>query len=682
MSLELLVPLGLLGLLSILALIIIYIIRPNYQVRYIPSTYVWILSLKYRRKRIPTSRIRNILIFLCQLLAFAAIACILAMPAIVHYNKTNKTDVIAIIDSSASMYTQSEGETRFERAVQDVISLARDTYLKNGYVSVIVADDEPYYLAREIPHQNSALVYDALNDLLSDPTACYYGTADIEGAITLCEEVLLDNPSAEIQLFTDTTYLYVPEGVTVVNVSESDEWNAGILTATATVEDIYQTLTVQVASFGRSIDLVVEVEVYGANASDSSQVGTRISLSRQVSCNADVVYTVVFKYFSSTEGEGDAENTIYYPLGITERFQSFQSIHVDIVTAGGRIEDSLNADNSFDIYGGQKEVLRVQYASSRKLPGGTFDKENPGLNRFVNGALGMVKNAMRDRWDILITEVSPGKQPALEGFDLYIFEHDMPDELPTDGVIFLLDPTAGWAGAGVEVIEVQDMNRLSVYLSENIEQAAHPVLNNPNGYKVVADYITVSRYKVLHLDREGEYDILMTCDTDPVLLTKKNGKEQVAIMSFSVHYSNLPKLLEMPYLFYNLFDYYFPGSVNKNAFEVGEEIVVNSRGPEISVSGDNGFDETYSEFPVQFPMDLPGTYFVKQTTYYGKTSDTEIFVKIPAYESNIRRTEDTLSAPHRNKQLDRTFDDLLIYLAAALFFLLFVEWVLQAQEGR
>lgn len=681
MTLEFFVPLGLLGLLGVVALIVIYILRPNYLTKHVSSTYVWQLALKYRKKRIPTSKIRNILIFLCQLFALIMIAGILAMPALVHHNQTNKTEVIAVIDSSASMYTRSDGETRFERAVNNAVSLARDTYIKNGYVSVIVADNDPYYLAREIPQRNSAEVYNALNALLEDPSACYYGTSDIEKAMTLCEEVLADNPSADIQLFTDTTYVYVPDGITVVNVSESDEWNAGILTATTKIENVYQELTVQVASYGKPLDLVVEVEVSGANAADATQEGSKVKLSRQVSCNADTVYNVVFKYFSSEVVDDETENTVYYPLGVAERFQTYKSIHVGIQTAGGTVDDNYPADDSFDIYGGQKEVLKVQYASSRKLPSGPFDTENPGPNKFVNAALSMVRNAMASRWNIVVTEVSQGNEPALEGFDLYIFEHDMPEELPTDGVVFLLDPTEGWSGAGVEVIEVQDMNRVSVYLSENVEQEAHPVLNNPNGYKVVADLITVSRYKVLHLDRADEYDVLMTCDTDPVLLTKKNGNEQVAIMSFSVHYSNLPKLLEMGYLFYNLFDYYFPGLVNRNAFEVGEEIELGARGEDVTVSG-NGADTVYTEFPVQFPLDLPGTYMVKQETYYGKDSSAEIFVKVPAYESNICRTEDTLTAPHRNVQEDRTFDDLLIYLAAALFVLLFIERILRSQEGR
>ena len=63
-----LAPIGFLGLSGIIALIIIYIIKPNYQKKMVSSTFVWKLSLKYKKKRLPISRLNNVLIFLCQLL--------------------------------------------------------------------------------------------------------------------------------------------------------------------------------------------------------------------------------------------------------------------------------------------------------------------------------------------------------------------------------------------------------------------------------------------------------------------------------------------------------------------------------------------------------------------------------------------------------------------------------------
>ena len=43
-----LAPLGFIGLLGVLALILIYILKPNYQQKFISSTFVWRLSQRYK----------------------------------------------------------------------------------------------------------------------------------------------------------------------------------------------------------------------------------------------------------------------------------------------------------------------------------------------------------------------------------------------------------------------------------------------------------------------------------------------------------------------------------------------------------------------------------------------------------------------------------------------------------
>ena len=77
-----LTPLGFLGLIGLIILILIYIIKPNYQQKVISTTFVWRLSLKYRKKRIPVSKLRNILLFICQVLIITLMAMILAQPFI------------------------------------------------------------------------------------------------------------------------------------------------------------------------------------------------------------------------------------------------------------------------------------------------------------------------------------------------------------------------------------------------------------------------------------------------------------------------------------------------------------------------------------------------------------------------------------------------------------------------
>ena len=112
---KILTPLGLLGLLGILVLILIYIIKPNYQQKYISSTYVWKLSLKYKKKRIPTSRLRDLLLILCQILAITCCAMLLATPSQVLRQQPEEGEVIIIVDASASMRDYRRRNTFYPR---------------------------------------------------------------------------------------------------------------------------------------------------------------------------------------------------------------------------------------------------------------------------------------------------------------------------------------------------------------------------------------------------------------------------------------------------------------------------------------------------------------------------------------------------------------------------------------
>ena len=98
-----LAPIGLLGLIGVVLLIIIYIIKPNYQQKIISSTFIWHLSLKYRKRRIPVSRLHNLLIFLCQLLMLTTLGLLLARLMLLGEKRADYKENVIIIDASASM---------------------------------------------------------------------------------------------------------------------------------------------------------------------------------------------------------------------------------------------------------------------------------------------------------------------------------------------------------------------------------------------------------------------------------------------------------------------------------------------------------------------------------------------------------------------------------------------------
>ena len=112
---KLLLPIGLIALISLVALIVIYLLRPNYQNKMISSTFVWKLSLKYKKKRIPISKLRNILILLCQIFILSIAAFIISKPVTIIEKQKKDAETIIVIDASSSMLAKNDGSTRFEK---------------------------------------------------------------------------------------------------------------------------------------------------------------------------------------------------------------------------------------------------------------------------------------------------------------------------------------------------------------------------------------------------------------------------------------------------------------------------------------------------------------------------------------------------------------------------------------
>ncbi len=658
---TLLAPLGLLGLLGIVALIIIYIIRPNYQQKFISTTYVWKLSLKYRKKKIPVSKLRNFLLILCQILILTACTFILTQPNKVLKAQVDGAEIVVIIDSSASMRAGDE-DTRFERAVLKAQKKASDVVKNGGIVSVILADDKPEFYQQRVTLAGEALLNESFDALLDDG-ACSYGTSDLNAAIALCEDVIRENPNAEVFVYTDAQFSYVPKTVNVVDVTYQDEWNAAILNAYAEFDENYYAFIVEVDCYGkggRAEDVEIVLDVQGANAESSDDDGTNISLTTSVECDGEGSKKVIFineAIYSEDKERFDTTYDHVETIGDDDQIGSYKSVHIELT-----VEDSYAQDDVFDLYGGQKETIRVQYASA--MP-----------NNFFSGILLSLKSVYRDRWDIQITDVKRDEEAAVEGFDFYIFEHTMPSKMPTDGVVFLVNMEEVPSNIGVRVIQEISYGGRGMSLTQEEE---HPILNNIN-----ADNIEISRYFRCNFD--GSYQPILMCDNTPVLAVKNEVDSKVIVMPFSMHYSNLPLRTELPVMMYNLFGYFFPSTVTSNSFEVYETVELNARGQELEATCDTNPDleiPTFTEFPAYLSLGLPGTYTLTQADVFsGEEIVERVYVRIPSQESNIWYEHDSIEAPFEMEDNSDFLKDLLIYIAAALVFLLFAEWWLKSRDA-
>lgn len=624
-----LAPLGFLGLIGILVLILIYILKPNFQQKFISSTFVWELSLKYRRKKIPINKFRNILLFICQVLVITSCALILARPVILENQKPEILEKVAIIDASAAMRAEYDEVSRFERAVSEVSKMTEEVLAENGYVTVIFAGKEASYISQRSTSEESLDLLATLAELV-DEDACTYGSADIDGAVKLAQKIVDVNADTEVLLYTGTEYLS-HNGVTVVDVSENGEWNAAILSCEAVVEENYYTFNVSVAAYQRDTDLMVHCDVKGANG------GGTIPMSLPVRCSGDETKKVSF---------------------VTQNMQTaiheFESVHVYISE-----NDSFPEDNDFYIYGGKKPELKILYYS-------------PNANIFFAGSVMSVRDTLSTRWSIEFKEINKEVETSelpVEGYDFYIYENAAPDIMPTDGVVMLVNMDK--VPEGLPVImgsEVNGMFNLSYGETHELTERINP------------EKMQLSKYKKL-INFDG-FTPLLYCAGDPVLLVREDENQKVVLMPFSVNYADFSMFVDFPILMYNIFEYFMPSTLTEYAFDVNDTVSFNARGNDLSVESSTGkIKETFENFPAELVVSEYGTYTLVQTPMSGKPVEEQFFVKIPSIESNIGKTVDELYELIVPIKKENDNLDLLIYFAATLVALLILERLLQAHDA-
>ncbi len=629
-----LTPLGFLGALGVLALVIIYIIKPNYQNKRVSSTYVWRLSLKYKKRALPISKIQNILTFLCQALILLILTGLLASPVIAGDAGRDDGEVIIIVDASAGMRITDAGQTRFERAVSGAREKAEDAFENGSYVSIIIANGSPEAIFQRVSADKSTEVLDELDRLYAlGADACSFGSADMNAAAALAESVTAANPKAQVYLYTGTDYTY-NNGINVVSVAGESEWNVTVTDCKAQLnKDNHYEITINAACRGKTEFITVYCAIHGVNS--------------------DPTKTVLLEKGEFFDPSAE-EKTLVFTTDDNPGGAIYSYDYIEVYVS---VRDSLADDNSFFLYGGSRPVIRVQYASSSP-------------NNFFESAVRSLRQNKREKWDIQFISLKEDEVPATEGFDLYIFEHKMPDILPTDGVVLLVDPDRAPLGSELEIgasYKVSSDSILASGISHKLTEYVRP------------SRITVAKYNDIILS-EG-YEELAFYNGRPVMLLRDTSESKVVVWAFDLNYSNIIALPDFSILVYNMFNYFIPATLEGSSFEIGDTVKLSGRGTDLKVTG-NGEEYSFSDGTGELVPMLPGIYEVAQNGIDGKALAPEnFFVKIPSSECNPHKTEEALPLIAREDIEEDEYKDILLYLAIALVSLMFVEWVLEIKKN-
>ena len=647
-----LTPLGFLGLLGLLVLLIIYIIKPNYQNKFLSSTFIWKLSLKYRKKKRPLNKLRNILLILCQILIVVSCALILAQPYLAGEDVDAGKEKIIVIDASANMFAEVEDQTRFERAVTKATELTEETLGNGGTVSVILAGREASMLVQRAGEDATKMVTDTLASLLDpEDIKCTWGNGDIDGAMALADGILAENAKAEVVLFSGTKY--IDDGkVTVVDVSDVSEWNVSISNVRAILDEGNYRFEVDVTSYGRSAPVQIILEINGAYGYYGSEDEIRNNGTVKVEYSAML--------------EADKLTTLTFGLGEEVDVTDLKVSAYDNVFCYVQEDDSLSIDNTFYLYGGTPLPMKIQYYSTKS-------------NNFVSGVLSAIQNLVKDDWDLDIVEIKDsedavsmgeGKEPELEGYDVYIFEHHMPKTLPTDGLVILLDPDTLPKNTDFAIGGLKKYTGM-IPLEPG---ETHPIMNNVNPANIgVTWYKPITSY-------DSGYTPLIMVNGAPVAIAKNEPDSKVFVLSVDIHHTDMAITPEFPMMMYNIINYYIPTTFESNVLEIYDKVTLNSRSEKLTVVGPGDLNLSFTDFPAEVAADAPGIYTVTQIPISGQQIVENFYVTIPDEQCNIVREVDFLTNPYYPPVEEEADIDYVFYFALALVCIAFLEWWLKSRE--
>lgn len=618
---KFLTPLGLLGLLAIIALIIIYIIKPRYYKKPISSTFVWNLSLKYRKRRIPLQWLQKSLLFFIQVIIIILIAILLAKPSILI--ASNDGEKIIILDTSYSMNAKSNNKTRLDRAINELKDVIKDVNEENK-LTIIIGNNQPEYLVRRETSKN--YIEYALSNVHST-----YGECDFDAALLLANTVIDENPASRVYFYTDCEY--ENSGYVEVVNFQDNEWNVAVLEFDPAFENGYYTFKTKIGNYNKDASIKLLLELNDGK----------------------------IKYEQDLNMQNNQEIELNWKdLNILDYTNAKLTI---LDQSNKNIDDSLKEDNEF------------YYQNLNNI---TYDVQLVGAtNTFMNASLKSLGN-------VNLSLPKTEEEVVLEGKDFYVFDGYLPDTLPIDGTLWLINPKE--SHKDLEIVVCNEVEGDNVLLSENNESSiAKEIMNYvyPSDIKVTK-YTKITNY--------NNYEVLITCDGNPVLLVGKHGNTKVVILALDLHYTTLPLSFNMAILTHNIFTYGVKNTIENSVYNVGDSVTLHTKPitEQLYVNDELEMDKLSFEDNVIINVSEPGIYNVHQSLTNNEEKDDYFFVRVSANESNYRYTRDVLAVDQYinletgivGEPGGGTFDykEISIYFAAALLLLLIIEWGVQYRE--
>mgnify|MGYP000851661803 CR=1 FL=1 len=371
-------PWGLLALLAVPVIIILYLMKQKHDDYIISSLYLWQSALQDMEANAPWQKLKkNILMFL-QILSIILLSLILSEPFIKN-DKNKGGTVMLVMDCSLSMQSTDMKPSRFEAAKKDALKLVEACGAGTEF-SVIASGSTPYIVLHQVNDRNK--VMQEINSLNVTDAA-----EDSEGTAELVNTLIRENPEIQVNWFGD--------GVSPITVDVSDD------------KMMYYSYNRNGANY--AVTLLTQRKMQNSRKITALSRIANFSLQ---DAELDVSLYTDGNFFDARRvmvGAGKSESLYWMEIP-----ESVLRLECKIDT-----EDILKKDNSAGIMAYSDNARKVLLTT----------KKNVFLEKVLNimPNLELYRTGMED-----VNE--------MKGYDLYIFDGEMPEQLPRDGHIIMFNP--------------------------------------------------------------------------------------------------------------------------------------------------------------------------------------------------------------------------------------------------
>lgn len=588
-------PLGFLALLAIPVLIFIYIIKNRYTEQTVTSTYLWTLSEKFLRRRIPINRITGILSLILQCLAVFLIAVIVSQPVI--YISGGARDYCFVLDASASMNIEQDGSTRFEEAKKQIAEIIDQS--KNGSSYTLIYGGNPVVtIYRQNSNKERAL--EALEAL-----EVSYTESTISSALGTAQDFFNLNPSIDTYLVTDKTYAEgATKNVKVINVLSGTE-NYSVYDVTYQISPDSLTISGKVASYAADAQITLDFYFDGEEEKTFSD-------TVEVTMSAEAPYERVKEF------EYQFDKT------------SFESFRVCIPQT-----DSLMLDNEVIVYNVNHENIAptlVVYTKTINENGEEEYKEPFYLSSALRSA---GNNQLEFVTDLRYSGMTDAEKA---NYGLYIFYNCVPSEMPREGVVWFVNPPAGMKD-GYFNVQGEIIPSTNAVYNNNSNSAIQSMREG-----IMFTEFELSQYTKLGTTG-GSFIEYIRCEGNPVLMTGLNayGNREV-VFGFDLTASAFFGFTsDCTTVLARLLSYSFPEVVEETSFYSGDTLLINRIPGSVSARVETPLGN--SEYPDlstgygEVTLNEVGVYTVYLTMNNGNDRVMYVYSSMPVAERALTSEE-------------------------------------------